>query len=86
MNKPGLATQASGRDLSADERALADAMELIYKDGVHDAAGVAARLAAAGVALPSGAPGPWTEPVLLAELTQINAALDKAYGDNGRGA
>ena len=86
MNRPGLETQASGRDLTHGERAFAEALEAIYTDGVHDYDAVAARLAADKVALPSGAAGPWTQAVLLHELTQINATLDKAYADHGRGA
>ena len=86
MNKPGLETQSSGRELTREEVALASALEAIYTEGVHEFAAVADRLTSGGIARPSGAPTPWTETALLEELTRINASLDKAYGDNGRGA
>ena len=86
MNKPGLETQSSGRALTREEVTLANALEAIYTQGVHDFAAVAHRLTSDGVARPSGADAPWTETALLEELTRINASLDKAYGDDGRGA
>jgi hypothetical protein len=86
MNKPGLETQSSGRELTSAETTLANALEAIYTDGVSDYAAVAARLASDGIARPSGETAPWTEAALLDELTKVNASLDKAYGDNGRGA
>lgn len=86
MNKPGLETQSSGRALTEVERHLAEALEAIYKDGVQDFPAVAERLTAAGVVRPSGATAPWTEAALLDELTAVNASLDQAYADNGRGA
>ena len=86
MNKPGLETQSSGRELTREELDLANALEAIYTDGVHDFTAVADRLTSDGVARPSGADAPWTEKAVLEELAKINASLDKAYGDNGRGA
>ncbi len=78
--------QSLGRSLSAEERALADALEAVFRTGEHDFDAVARALERDGVRRPSGAKGPWTAAVLQQELTAINASLDAAYVENGIGA
>jgi hypothetical protein len=78
--------QSLGRALSAEERALADAMEAVFRTGQHDFAEVARALERDGVKRPSGEKGPWTAAVLEQELAAINASLDAAYAENGIGA
>ena len=78
--------QSLGRPLSPAERALADALEAVFRAGVHDFAEVARSLERAGVERPSGEEGPWTVAVLEQELAAINASLDAAYAENGIGA
>jgi hypothetical protein len=78
--------QSLGRPLTAEESALANALEKIFLTGQHDFAEVARALEQDGVKRPSGEKGPWTVAVLEAELAQINASLDAAYAQNGIGA
>jgi hypothetical protein len=78
--------QSLGRPLSAEERALADALEALFRTGEHDFDAVARALERDGVRRPSGAGGPWTAAVLEQELARINASLDAAYAENGIGA
>jgi len=78
--------QSLGRPLNAEERALADAMEAVFRTGQHDFAEVARALERDGVKRPSGEKGPWTAAVLEQELAAINASLDAAYAENGIGA
>jgi hypothetical protein len=78
--------QSLGRALSAQERALADALEAIFCTGQQDFAEVARALERDGVKRPSGAAGPWTAAVLEQELAAINTSLDAAYAQNGAGA
>ncbi len=78
--------QSLGRALSAEERALAEAMEAVFRTGEHDFGALARALERNGVKRPSGASGPWTAAVLEQELAQINASLDAAYAENGIGA
>ena len=78
--------QSLGRPLSADERALADALEAAFGAGNKDFEDVARALQAAGVKRPSGGTEPWTAMVLEQELVRINASLDAAYAENGIGA
>jgi hypothetical protein len=78
--------QSLGRPLSAEERALADALEAIFRTGEQDFENIARALERAGVRRPSGAKGPWTAAVLEQELAAINASLDAAYAQNGIGA
>jgi recombinase-like protein len=78
--------QSLGRPLSAEERALADALEAAFRAGNKDFEDVARALQAAGVKRPSGEKGPWTAMVLEQELVRINASLDAAYAENGIGA
>jgi hypothetical protein len=78
--------QSLGRPLTAQERALADALEAVFRSGEHDFEQVARALERDRVARPSGAAGPWTAAVLEQELAAINASLDAAYAENGIGA
>jgi hypothetical protein len=78
--------QSLGRPLSPEERALADALEAVFRTGEHDFEQVARALERDGVKRPSGASGPWTAAVLEQELAAINASLDAAYAENGIGA
>ena len=78
--------QSLGRALSADERALADALEAVFRTGQQDFEEVARALTRDRVKCPSGAPGPWTAAVLEQELATINASLDAAYAEHGIGA
>jgi Recombinase-like helix-turn-helix domain len=78
--------QSLGRPLSAQERALADALEAVFRTGQQDFEEVARALERDGVKRPSGAAGPWSAAVLEQELAQINASLDAAYAENGIGA
>jgi hypothetical protein len=78
-----LANQSLHRPLDAAERALADALDLIFGRGEHDFEAVARSLQAEGVKRPSGKAGPWTAQVLDDELKRINASLDEAYTRRG---
>ena len=78
--------QSLGRPLSAEERALADALEAVFRSGEQDFEAVARALESRGLKRPSGAAGPWTAAVLEQELATINASLDAAYAENGIGA
>ena len=69
-----------------EERALADALEAVFRTGEQDFEEVARALERDGVKRPSGAAGPWTAAVLEQELAEINASLDAAYAENGIGA
>lgn len=81
-----LRRQSLGRPLTADEEALAQAMEKIFRAGEQDFEALARALQRDGVKRPSGASGPWTAAVLEQELAKINASLDAAYAENGIGA
>lgn len=74
-----LSRQTLARALSAEERALSEALEAIYRAGTQDFAHVVAELNRIGVRAPSGAAGPWSVEGLHAELSRINRALDDAY-------
>jgi hypothetical protein len=78
--------QSLGRPLTAEEEALAQAMEKIFRAGEQDFEELARALQRDGVKRPSGAAGPWTAAVLEQELVKINASLDAAYAENGIGA
>jgi hypothetical protein len=56
--------QSLGRPLSAEERALADALEAVFRTGQHDFNEVARALERDGVKRPSGATEPWSAAVL----------------------
>ena len=74
-----LANQSLRRPLDEAERALADALDVIFGRGEHDFAVVTRSLQSAGVKRPSGGTEPWTAQVLDDELKRINALLDEAY-------
>jgi hypothetical protein len=78
--------QSLGRALTAEEEALADALEAIFRTGQEDFEEVARALERERVKRPSGAEEPWTAAVLEQELARINASLDAAYADHGIGA
>ncbi len=78
--------QSLGRPLTAQERALADALEKVFRSGVQDFEEVARALERDGVKRPSGAGGAWSAAVLEQELVAINASLDTAYAEHGIGA
>ena len=78
--------QSLGRPLQPEERALADALERIFRTGQQDFEEVARALERDRVKRPSGVGGAWTAAVLEAELARINASLDRAYAENGIGA
>ena len=81
-----LGYQSLGRELTAEERELANAMIKAFATGEHDFAAVARLLEEWKVARPSGESGPWTLQSLEQELHQINSSLDEAYAQNGFGA
>ena len=78
--------QSLGRPLTPEERALADALETVFRTGQQDFEDVARALTRDGIKRPSGAGTPWTAAVLEQELARINASLDAAYAENGIGA
>jgi hypothetical protein len=78
--------QSRGRPLTAEEEALADALEAIFRTGEQDFDQVARALERDQVKRPSGSKEPWTAAVLEAELATINASLDAAYAEHGIGA
>jgi hypothetical protein len=78
--------QSLGRPITAEERALADALEAAFRTGEQDFENVARALERDRVKRPSGASGPWSATVLEQELEAINASLDAAYAENGIGA
>lgn len=86
MQDPALKGQSKGRDLTAAERALAEALERIFETGCHDFEDVVAALNDRGVARPSGADGRWDLAAFEVELKAINAAHDAAYAERGLGA
>src|SRR6202048_2501537 len=81
-----LKNQSRGRVLTAEEEALADALEAIFRTGEQDFEEVARALERARVKRPSGITEPWTAAVLEQELASINASLDAAYAEHGIGA
>ncbi|RAI43819.1 hypothetical protein CH341_12335 [Rhodoplanes roseus] len=81
-----LARQSCGRDLTAEEAALAVALERIFATGTHDFAIVVERLTADAVVAPLSGATTWTVDLLEAELTAINASHDEAYAAHGFGA
>jgi hypothetical protein len=81
-----LKNQSRGRVLTAEEEALADALEAIFRTGEQDFEEVARALERAHLKRPSGIKAPWTAAVLEQELASINASLDAAYAEHGIGA
>lgn len=84
--RPALAHQCAGRELKAEESALADALMEIYGTGEHDFPAVAAALSARGIVAPGSGRTDWDEALLAEELAAINADLDAAYAESGYGA
>jgi hypothetical protein len=78
--------QSLGRALTADEQALAQALEKAFRTGEKDFEEVVRALQRDGVKRPSGATEPWTAAELEKELIRINQSLDAAYAENGIGA
>ena len=78
--------QSRARAITAEEMALAAALETIFKDGVADFAEVAHRLTAAAVVAPGSRRTDWDAALLQAELDIINRSLDDAYARHGLGA
>ena len=78
--------QCRGRELSAEEMALARALEAIYASGISDFAEVARRLTEQSVKAPTARTTEWTLALLESELSLINASLDDAYARTGLGA
>ena len=81
-----LDVQSRGRKLTAKEQEFADALETIFKSGVHDMDEVAVKLAEAGVTSPLDGSNDWTLATLHKTLETINASLDEAHQENGYGA
>ncbi len=86
MSDQRLAYQSRGRELSADERALASALGAIYARGIHDFAEVARELNLQNVVAPVARVAAWTPELLARELAAINASLDEACATDGFGA
>jgi len=80
------ARQSLGREITALESALAEALEAIFTSGQYDPAHVVTQLQQRGVRRPSGATGEWTVSVLEEELRRINRSLDAAYQYRGNGS
>lgn len=74
-----LARQSLCRPLSAQENALALALEQIFAAQIHDFTRVAEELNNLSVERPSGEESPWTHDALEFELKRINEDLDIAY-------
>ncbi|OLT60216.1 recombinase-like helix-turn-helix domain-containing protein [Moorena bouillonii] len=81
-----LDVQSRGRPLTGEEQALADALEAIFSEGVHDMDAVAEALTAKGLVAPGSGGTDWTRDSLLTELQSINRSLDDAHNENGYGA
>jgi hypothetical protein len=85
-SRPALAHQCRGREITAPEAALAEAMMAVYGAGIHEHAAVAAALKERGVVAPKSGRTDWTEALLAEELAAVNAELDAAYAEAGYGA
>lgn len=85
-SRPALAHQCRGRELEAQEVALAEALVAVYGSVGHDFAKVAEALTERGTVAPKSGRTDWTEALLAEELTAINADLDAAYAERGYGA
>lgn len=85
-NHDRLKYQSLARPLTAEERALADAMLAFFRSRSTDFDALARALQERNVARPSGEAGPWTRDVVQTELARINADLDAAYAAHGIGS
>ena len=85
-NRPSLAHQGRGRELSSAELDLVSGLMKVYETGEHDFEKVVQGLAAKGVTAPISGRTDWTVDLLSEELTAINADLDAAYAEHGFGA
>lgn len=85
LGRPELPYQSRGRELTAQEEALADALMELYASGVTGPDALAAALAQKGVERPSSGKADWTADSLAQELAALNADLDAAYAENGFG-
>lgn len=74
--------QGLARELTKQERSLAEALEAAFSAGLHEPGEVAARLNEMQIARPSGGMEPWSAAILLDELKVVNASLDAAYFDS----
>ena len=81
-----LDVQSRGRKLNTNEQEFADALEAVFKTGVHDMDQVAVKLIEAGVISPLDGASDWTATSLHEVLKSINASLDEAHQENGYGA
>lgn len=84
--RPALAHQSRGREFTADEQALANAMMEIMGGGVHDFTALADELGRRGVRAPISGRQEWDLELLEAELTKLNSEFDTAYQRSGFGA
>ena len=79
--------QSLGRPLTPEERALADALEAVFRTGDADFEEVARALErerrASGL---QGPRAPWTAAVWSRSSLKINTSLEPAYAENGIGA
>jgi len=76
LERPGAAINVAWQTRAAppsdEENRLADALQAICADGIHDLPGIVARLNASAARAPAGAP--WTEASLSAELARLARA------------
>lgn len=85
LGRTDLPHQSLGRELTAVEESLADALMEIYATGATGPEAVAAELTERGVVSPSSGKTEWTAKGLARELAALNADLDSAYEENGFG-
>lgn len=81
-----LAHQSPGREISAEEAALAEAMMDIYATGKTEMADLAQQLAERGITAPVSKRTDWDAALLESELRAANESFDAAYLENGIGA
>lgn len=81
-----LATQSRARALTAEETALAGALEQLFAAGMHDFTAIAAELTRLSVTVPGQSHSQWSLDLLTSTLQAINTDLDNAYAKDGFGA
>lgn len=81
-----LAHQSPGREITAEETALAEAMMEIYATGATDMGDIAQGLSERGIAAPASKRTDWDAELLESELRTANESFDAAYRENGIGA